>query len=108
MGLIREPQGVDFVIAGRPLNPAEAAEVSVFLQKGREERAKAARERLEAEALMLPTSDRKRLAHRLIDSLTEVEQSPPPAKKPRTRSAARKQVRPLEKSRRRLVTSRDQ
>ena len=31
MGMIREPQGVDFVIAGRPLNPAEAAEVSAFL-----------------------------------------------------------------------------
>ena len=58
MRLIREPEGVDFVIAGHPLTPNEAAEVSEFLRKGHESRAKTLREQLEADALQLPASER--------------------------------------------------
>jgi|GEM_PF-5920968 len=70
MGLIREPDGVDFVICSRPLTPEGAAEITAFIQQSRERRSKELRELLEAFSLSLTPADRAELAHRLIDSLT--------------------------------------
>ena len=75
MGLIREPEGVDFVIAGGPLSPKDAKMISAWIKKQRAERdritAKVAR--LEAQLRALPVGERKQLVHRLIDSLTTEE-----------------------------------
>ena len=66
------------VIQSKPLTPEEAAEISAFIRKGREARAKAkaAREKLEAKALALPPAERKQLAYRLISSLAADESDP--------------------------------
>ncbi len=97
MGLIREPDGVKFIISGGPLSPEAAAEVSEWIRKDRESKAKAAREQLEANALKLPASERARLAHRLIDSLTEAESvaNQKPSEKRPSRRTTRKPVRQL-------------
>ena len=75
MGLIREPEGVDFIINSGPLTPADIAEISEFIRKDREARAKAAaaRAKLEAKALALPPAERTHLAYQLISSLAADE-----------------------------------
>jgi hypothetical protein len=75
MGIIREPEGIDFIISGGPLPPEGAAEISEFLRQGREARAKAraAREKLEAKALALPNEERTQLAYQLLSSLAADE-----------------------------------
>ncbi len=79
MGLIREPEGVDFVISGGPLSAEGAAEISAFLRKGREARAKArlTREKLEAKAIALPAAERTQLAYHLLNSLAAEESNLP-------------------------------
>ncbi len=79
MGLIREPEGVDFIISGGPLSAEDAAEISAFIRNGREARAKAkvAREKLEAKALALPTVERTHLAYQLLSSLAAEESNLP-------------------------------
>lgn len=116
MGLIREPAGVDFIIDGRPLTPAAAAEISDFLRKGREARAaaRAAREKLEAKALTLPSSERTQLAYQLLSSLASEETDQPKRKwaaaaKSRfekLQSPPRAATKPLKKSPRRTKSAR--
>ena len=71
MGIIREPEGVDFIISGGPLSPEGATEISAFLRQGRETRAKARaeREKLEAKVLALPSAERTQLTYQLLSSL---------------------------------------
>lgn len=85
MGIVREPEGVDFIIAGGPMKPENAALVTEWLQANRAVRTA----RIEAEVLALPTLERAKLLHRLVDSLTpaaSAESTPPVASKSRTAS----------------------
>ena len=79
MGLIREPDGVDFIINSGPLTPEDAAEISAWIQRRREAgaKAKAAREKLESKALALPTDERTQLAYQLLSSLAAEESNWP-------------------------------
>lgn len=85
MGLIREPEGVDFVICSKPLTPEGAADITEFIQQSKERRSKELLELLEAFSMRLTPADRTRLAHQLIDSLT----APPPIAQPATTTQAR-------------------
>lgn len=71
MGLIREPEGVDFIINSGPLTAEDAAEISDWIRRNREAHAKAraAREKLQAKALALPSAERTQLAYQLLSSL---------------------------------------
>lgn len=79
MGLIREPDGVDFVICSKPLTPEGAAEITAFIQQGTERRSKELVELLEAFSMRLTPADRTRLAQQFIDSLTVTTATPLPA-----------------------------
>lgn len=71
MGIIREPDGVDFVICSKPLTKRDAAMISAWIRKDRQQRekARAAREKLETKALALPCGERSQLAYQLLSSL---------------------------------------
>ena len=71
MGIIREPDGVDFVICSKPLTKRDAAMISAWIRKDRQQRekARATREKLEAKALTLPSEERSHLAYQLLSSL---------------------------------------
>lgn len=79
MGLIREPDGVDFIINSGPLTPEDAAEISAWIRRRRAATAKAraAREKLEAKALALPSAERTQLAYHLLSSLATEESDEP-------------------------------
>lgn len=79
MGLIREPDGVDFIINSGPLTPEDAAEISAWIRRSRaaSAKAKATREKLEAKALALPTAERTQLAYQLLSSLAAEESNLP-------------------------------
>ena len=79
MGLIREPEGIDFIINSGPLTAEDRAEISEWIRRSREAHAKAeaARARLEAKALALSTAERTQLAHRLLTSLASEESDLP-------------------------------
>lgn len=74
MGLIREPDGVDFVIQSKPLTPEGIAEIQTWIrnQKESEDIAVLRRETVEAFALRLAPLERAQLVHRLVDSLTSL------------------------------------
>ena len=78
MGLIREPEGVDFIIAGGPLSAKDAKVISAWIKKHRAERdrVKAKAERLEAQLLALPTAERTQLVQRLVASLANGDSQP--------------------------------
>lgn len=101
MGLIRDAD-TDMATRTKPLTKKEAAAVSELLQKDREATSAATRQRLEAEILQLPLSERAYLLHRLVDSLTpptpiesaskvtlktQAELDAPKVKRPRTSKA---------------------
>lgn len=69
MGLILEPEGVDFVINSGPLTDQDRAEISEFIRKHREE----ARKRLASELLALCEQDRAQFAYQLLSSLAAAE-----------------------------------
>ena len=91
MGIIVEPEGVEFTVINRPLTQQERRETSELIAQSkqnpdheiavrraldtlaryRQRQLVENRERIEAQALLLPLADRASLAHRLIDSLTE-------------------------------------
>ncbi len=114
MGLIREPDGVDFIINSGPLTPADIAEISEFIRKDREARAKSrsAREKLEAKALALPTAERTQLAYQLLSSLASEESNLPEHTWATTAKVQFEQLQPVQaparsekKSRRRTKSS---
>ena len=81
MGLIREPEGVDFIISGGPLTPEGAAEVSEWIRQDREAKAKERLRKVECRVLALPHGERaelvctilKSLANEGLDDLTQAE-----------------------------------
>ena len=79
MGIIREPEGVDFIINSGPLTPEAQAEISAWIRRSREtrEKAEAALAKLAAKALALPSSERTQLALRLLSSLAAEESDAP-------------------------------
>ena len=79
MGIVREPEGVDFIISGGPLKPKDAAMISAWIRKNRQQRAKARaeREKLQSKALALPSEERAQLAYRLLSSLASEETGKP-------------------------------
>ena len=67
------------VIESKPLTREEAAELSEIIRKDREARVKAsaARAKLEAKALALPSEERTQLAYQLLSSLASEETREP-------------------------------
>ena len=77
MGRMPELDFIDF-IQSKPLTREEAAEISEYIRKDRESREKAriAREKLGAKALMLPCSERTQLAYQLSSLAAEESNLP--------------------------------
>ena len=75
MGIIREPEGIDFIINSGPLTAEDQAEISEWIRRSREGHAKAeaVRAKQEAKVLALPCAERTQLAHRLLSSLAAEE-----------------------------------
>ena len=73
MGLIREPDGVDFIISGGPLTPKAATEISEWIRKDRAGKAKAQEllRKVESRVLALPLDDRAELVCTILSSLAE-------------------------------------
>ncbi len=89
MGLIREPDGVDFVIQRKPMTQEGIAEMQAWIRQ-QELIEKAERDRLAKELLALPLDDRAQSAHWLIDNLnaTAEPSSSSPMNPPRVASPA--------------------
>ena len=68
---------LDFIesIQSKPLTTKDVADIQEFIRRDREARAKtrAAREKLEAKALALPSPERTQLAYQLLSSLAAEE-----------------------------------
>ena len=114
MGLIREPEGVDFIINSGPLTPEGAAEISAWIRRSREAQAKAraAREKLAAKALALPAVERTQLAYQLLSSLAAEESNLPEQAWAATAKVQFEQLQPVQtsarsnaKPRRRTISS---
>ena len=101
MGIIREPDGVEFTVIPVKLTARDRREISKYIAdhrrkhddseivreakeilrryelreqlKAREAKARAAREKLEAKALALPSEERTQLAYQLLSSLAAEE-----------------------------------
>ena len=73
MGLIREPEGVDFIISGGPLTPEGAAEVSAWIRKDRTAKAKAKESlrNVKSRVLALPHAERAELVQTLLRNLAD-------------------------------------
>ena len=120
MGIIREPEGVEFTVEPGRRSVKEERELSAIIAKSRqdpvqieaahqaqeiiaryEQRQQATvRENVEAAAIALPAADRVQLVHRRIDSLTtsapiSLPVSPPkkrPSQAPRPKTSAARKV----------------
>ena len=60
MGLIREPEGVDFVIQSKPLTAKEEIMLSAYIKRRKLELAKEAQRKLRASRSRSKTSERVR------------------------------------------------
>ena len=75
MGRMPELDFIDY-IESKPLTPEDIAEISECIRKDRAGRVnvRTAREKLEAKALALPSSERTQLAYQLLSSLAAEEE----------------------------------
>ena len=73
MGLIREPDGVDFVISGGPLTREATAEITEWIRKDRAAKAKAKEllRKVESRVLALPRDERAELVCTILCSLAD-------------------------------------
>ena len=78
MGRMPELDFIEF-IESKPLTRAEVAEIRELIRKDQEAgtKARAAREKLEAKALVLPSAERTQLAYQLLSSLAAEESNLP-------------------------------